>query len=104
MNTVQTNTQVNETFDGVNISNPGRLKKLSELKAVNPKLKILLSVGGWGAGRFSEMAADEACRKKFAGNSGGDEVFRQRLVGREKAVEPAVVEERNHRVIGQHPE
>lgn len=60
--------KVNETFDGVNISNPGRFKKLSELKAVNPKLKILLSVGGWGAGRFSEMAADEACRKKFAGN------------------------------------
>ena len=46
------------------------------------------------------------CRENFGatGNPGGDEVFRQRLVRREKAVEPAVVEERNHRVIGQHPE
>ncbi len=29
-------------------------------KAVNPKLSVLLSVGGWGAGGFSTMAKTEA--------------------------------------------
>lgn len=57
---------VNDTFDGVKIDNPERLKELLRLRRVNPDLKIMLSVGGWGSGRFSEMAADENLRMSFA--------------------------------------
>lgn len=57
---------VNETFNGVNISKPERLKQIAGLKAQNPDLKIQLSIGGWGSGRFSEMAADPKLRKSFA--------------------------------------
>ncbi len=56
---------VNETFNGINISNPERLKSIAGLKENNPELKVVLSVGGWGSGRFSEMAADETLRKSF---------------------------------------
>ena len=45
-----------------------RLKNIVALKKENPNLKVLLSVGGWGAGNFSEMAADEVHRKNFAQN------------------------------------
>lgn len=57
---------VNETFDGVRIDNPERLRQLVALKQQAPQLKIQLSVGGWGSGRFSEMAADSQKRKAFA--------------------------------------
>ncbi len=57
---------VTATFDGVRIDNPQRLKTVSALKAANKELKVLLSIGGWGSGRFSEMAADNNNRKKFA--------------------------------------
>ena len=57
---------VKDTFDGVNISNPERLRTIANLKKDNPDLKVLLSVGGWGAGNFSEMAADPKLRRKFA--------------------------------------
>ncbi|MBD5200277.1 MAG: glycosyl hydrolase family 18 [Bacteroidales bacterium] len=57
---------VKDTFDGVNISNPERLRTIANLKKNNPNLKVLLSVGGWGAGNFSEMAADPKLRRKFA--------------------------------------
>ena len=57
---------VNDTFDGVRIDNPRRLRQIVELKNVNPDLKVMLSVGGWGSGRFSEMAADDARRLSFA--------------------------------------
>jgi len=59
---------VNETFDGVKIDNEGRLKEIVSLKATHTGLKILLSIGGWGSGRFSEMAANKDNRKKFAGD------------------------------------
>lgn len=59
---------VDSTFSGVKVDNPGRLKKISRLKRGNPHLKVLLSIGGWGSGRFSEMAANPAFREKFAGN------------------------------------
>lgn len=36
------------------------------VRAINPELKIILSVGGWGCGGFSEMASTEAGRKEFA--------------------------------------
>jgi chitinase len=57
---------VNDTFDGVRIDNPRRLKTIVDLKNVNPDLKVMLSVGGWGSGRFSEMAADDQLRMSFA--------------------------------------
>lgn len=57
---------VTETFDGVRIDNPERLLQISDLKAQNPALKVQLSIGGWGSGRFSEMAADPKLRKSFA--------------------------------------
>ena len=57
---------VNDTFDGVRIDNPDRLRAMVALKKVKPQLNVMLSVGGWGSGRFSEMAADDALRKSFA--------------------------------------
>ena len=57
---------VNDTFDGVRIDNPRRLKNIAALKDVNPDLKVMLSVGGWGSGRFSEMASDDQRRMSFA--------------------------------------
>lgn len=57
---------VNETFDGVDISNPERLKDIVTLKRENPNLEVQLSIGGWRSGRFSEMAANQELRKSFA--------------------------------------
>lgn len=57
---------VNKTFNGVIVRNEPRLHEVVGLKKKHPQLKILLSIGGWGAGRFSEMAADKANRLAFA--------------------------------------
>lgn len=57
---------VNDTFDGVRIDNPRRLRNIVDLKSINPDLKVMLSVGGWGSGRFSEMASDDQRRLSFA--------------------------------------
>lgn len=57
---------VNDTFDGVRVDNPERLKAITALKKQAPGLKVLLSVGGWGSGRFSEMAANPKFRRSFA--------------------------------------
>ena len=57
---------VNESFNGVRIANEERLRQICGLKQQAPELKILLSIGGWGSGRFSEMAAKRALRKQFA--------------------------------------
>ncbi len=57
---------VTDTFDGVKIDNPSRLKEIVALKKKNRKLEVQLSVGGWGSGNFSEMAADPEKRKAFA--------------------------------------
>lgn len=57
---------VTDSFDGVRIDNPSRLKDIVKLKEKNKDLEVQLSVGGWGSGNFSEMAADEAKRKAFA--------------------------------------
>lgn len=57
---------VNDTFDGVRISNEDRLRSIVALKQQKPELKVLLSIGGWGSGRFSEMAASAKNRKAFA--------------------------------------
>jgi len=42
------------------------LAQLVALKARNPELKILLSVGGWGLDGFSDAALSEASRTRFA--------------------------------------
>ncbi len=57
---------VNETFNGVGIDNENRLREIVALKAQKPGLKIMLSIGGWGSGRFSEMAANDEFRLAFA--------------------------------------
>ncbi|KAA6348939.1 Chitinase A1 [termite gut metagenome] len=57
---------VNDTFNGVRINNEQRLRTLTDLKKQKPLLKVLLSIGGWGSGRFSEMAGNETNRKAFA--------------------------------------
>lgn len=57
---------ITESFDGIGIANEKRLRTLTELKKQKPSLKILLSIGGWGSGRFSEMAATPENRKAFA--------------------------------------
>lgn len=57
---------VNETFDGVRIDNEPRLKQLVNLKKQKPSLKVILSIGGWESGRFSEMAAGKSYREAFA--------------------------------------
>ena len=57
---------VNDQFNGVRIDNEQRLRDLVSLKQQQPDLRVMLSIGGWGSGRFSEMAADEANRKAFA--------------------------------------
>jgi chitinase len=57
---------VNETFNGVTIDNENRLRSIVDLKKRKPSLKVLLSIGGWGSGRFSEMAMTESTRKSFA--------------------------------------
>lgn len=57
---------VNEEFNGVRIDNEERLKLIVGLKEKKPELKVLLSIGGWGSGRFSEMAADEIHRRSFS--------------------------------------
>lgn len=57
---------VNDSFNGIRIDNEARLKRLVELKKSEKGLKVMLSIGGWGSGRFSEMAASEINRKTFA--------------------------------------
>ena len=56
---------VNKTYDGVTIQHPERLRQLVELKK-NHDIYIVLSIGGWTAGGFSEMASTDRRRKAFA--------------------------------------
>ena len=55
-------------FETLDIKSPTRLSKIAALKKTKPSLKVLLSVGGWEAANFSEMAADETHRKNFCKN------------------------------------
>jgi chitinase len=57
---------VNKSFNGIRIDNPERLKEIVALKTKSPNLKVQLSVGGWGSGGFSEMAASDSLRNLFA--------------------------------------
>ena len=45
---------------------PARLTRLQALKAKNPSLKIILSIGGWGADNFSDAALSVTSREAFA--------------------------------------
>ena len=57
--------KVTASHDAVSVDNPDRLHGIVALKRQNPRLKVLLSVGGWGAGGFSEMAASQDTRERF---------------------------------------
>lgn len=50
----------------VDSSHLKNIDKLELLKKINPKLKILLSIGGWSAGGFSEAAFTQQGRELFA--------------------------------------
>ena len=46
---------------------PSNIKKLNELKKINPNLKILISVGGWSwSDKFSDAALTDKSRTIFA--------------------------------------
>jgi len=42
------------------------LERIRKIRAYNPEIRIVLSVGGWGAGGFSDMAMTKAGRRAFA--------------------------------------
>jgi chitinase len=46
---------------------PANIKKLNDLKQLNPNLKTIIAVGGWSwSGRFSDVALTDASRTAFA--------------------------------------
>lgn len=57
---------VNDLYNGVRIDHETRLQAIVDLKKKHTHLKVLLSIGGWGSGRFSEMASDKITRAQFA--------------------------------------
>ncbi len=70
-------THINYAFANINMKTGGvqfeldtdslKIAKLIALKQVNPKLKVLYSVGGWvWSDQFSHVAAFDASRKTFA--------------------------------------
>lgn len=68
---LQSLTHINLAFglvkgDVVDISQLTNLHLLPTFRSWNPNIKIVLSVGGWGAGGFSEMAMTAAGRDSFA--------------------------------------
>ena len=48
---------------------PARLHAVVAKRADNPSLQVVLSIGGWGAGNFSEAAASGPARKRFIDSS-----------------------------------
>ena len=44
---------------------PANFAALAELKKAHPHLRTLISIGGWGAGGFSDAALSEASRKRL---------------------------------------
>lgn len=55
-----------EIFFGDEAQAAQQLAKLQALKAKNPDLKLLVSVGGWGADGFSDAAYTEKSREVFS--------------------------------------
>ena len=60
--------RIKDDYEGLEIKKDSRLKTIVALKNTHPHLKVLLSIGGWGAGNFSEMAADATHRANFCKN------------------------------------
>jgi chitinase len=56
---------VSDSFNSIVIQHEDRLREIVNLKKEHPNLKILLSIGGWTSGGFSEMASDTLTRKGF---------------------------------------
>lgn len=56
---------VKASFDGVDVQRPEYLREITALKREHKHLKVLLSIGGWGAGGFSEMADNDTLRGRF---------------------------------------
>lgn len=50
----------------ITVASTRNLDTLEKLREYNPSLGILLSLGGWGAGGFSEAAATQEGRETFA--------------------------------------
>lgn len=65
-------THINYAFGGVGddykVFGEGvsRMQAIVKLKQQNPDLKVLISVGGWGRGKFTPMTKSEEGRKTFA--------------------------------------
>lgn len=57
---------ITDDFKGIRIDNEPRLQMIAALREKKPTLKVLLSVGGWGSSRFSEMAHADSTRHAFA--------------------------------------
>jgi len=57
--------------DGLGRPNDEVYDKLNALKKINPALKIIPSIGGWGdpADKYSRLAANETKRKTFVQNA-----------------------------------
>ncbi|MDQ6420019.1 glycoside hydrolase family 18 protein [Paenibacillus sp. LHD-117] len=55
--------------DEIRIDHLKNLNALKVLKSNNPELKVLLSVGGWSAGGFSEAAATREGRQKMVSSA-----------------------------------
>lgn len=50
--------------------NAADIRELSELKRINPDLKVLVSVGGWGwSGNFSDAALSDSSRNRFSASA-----------------------------------
>lgn len=67
-------THVNYAFglvaDGeVSIAHLKNLEKLCEMRKMHPHLKVNLSIGGWGAGGFSEAVSTKEGREKLAASA-----------------------------------
>ncbi len=64
-------THINLAFGKVkdsllDMSHLPHIGEVARIRALNPKLKFVLSVGGWGAGGFSIMSRTAASREAFA--------------------------------------
>ena len=58
----------------------GKFAEIARLKAAHPRLRVLISVGGWTwSGRFSDVALTDSSRRAFA--SSGMELFIRRWPG-----------------------
>jgi chitinase len=66
-------THVNNAFGSISnnqiSANSSNLAGLVGLKSQNPNLKVILSVGGWGANGFSDAALTDASRTTFTNSA-----------------------------------